>query len=120
MEEDRSYYFYYANKESKLFISLSKSYWNWKLDKLSEYLEHELSDPTIILFGSLTKAEAKNDSDIDIAVIAHKREIDVRKYEKSLKRKIQFFFFESIKDIKSKELRNNIVNGYVLTGRISL
>jgi len=120
MEKDKNYIYYYANKNSKDFIDLSRIYWRIKSLDILEYLDKTLLSPTIILFGSLAKAEAKQDSDIDLGVIAHKKELKLSEFERKLKRKIQLFFFDSIKDVNNKELINNIINGYVLKGRIKL
>lgn len=72
-EKDKNYIFYYANKNSRDFIDLSRMYWRNKLSHLIDYLDKQLINPTVILFGSLAKAESKIDSDIDIGVIAHKK-----------------------------------------------
>jgi predicted nucleotidyltransferase len=119
-EKDRNYIFYYTNKNNKLFIDLSRIYWKIKLEELTNFLNKNLTSPTIILFGSLSKGETKNDSDIDICIIGHKKELNLKEFEKNLGRKIQLFFFISIEDIKNKELRNNIINGYILEGRLKL
>jgi len=119
-EKDRNYIFYSANKNNKHFIDLSRIYWRDKLSEVINYLDNSLLNPTIILFGSLAKGETKADSDVDLCVIAHKKEINVSNFEKKLKRKMQLFFFDSIKDIKNKELANNIINGYILKGRVKL
>ena len=84
------------------------------------FLDESLTNPAIILFGSLSKAETKEDSDIDICIIGHKKELKIKNFENNLKRKIQLFFFSSIEDIKNKELATNIINGYVLKGRFKL
>ena len=118
VEKDRNYISYYANKDSKDFIDLSRIYWRNRLSELTDYLNKSLLSPSAILFGSLAKAEAKENSDIDLCVLGSKKTIDLDKFEKRLKRKIQLFFFKSIKDINNAELRNNIINGYVLSGRI--
>ncbi len=120
IEKDRNYIFYYANKNNKIFVDLSRIYWNVRLDNLVDFLNKNLTNPTIVLFGSLSKAETKNDSDIDICIIGHKKELNIKNFEDSLKRKIQLFFFSSIEDIKNKELANNIINGYILKGRLRL
>ncbi len=120
IEKDRNYIFYYANKNNKIFIDLSRIYWNLKLGNLVNFFNKNLINPTIILFGSLSKAETKNDSDIDISIIGHKKELDIKNFENNLRRKIQLFFFSSIEDIKNKELANNIINGYILEGRLRL
>lgn len=120
IEKDKNYIFYYANKNNKTFTDLSRIYWKIKLNDLTEFFIKNLTNPTIILFGSLSKAETKKDSDIDICVFGHKKELDFKSYETKLKRKIQLFFYESIEHINNKELANNIINGYVLEGRIRL
>ncbi len=120
MEKYRNYIFYYANKNNKIFTELSRIYWKIKLEKLIDFLNKNLANPMIILFGSLSKAEAKSDSDIDICIIGYKKGFNLNNFEKNLKRKIQLFFFNSIKEIKSEELLNNIINGYLLKGRLKL
>ncbi len=118
-EADRNYIFYHANKESKEFIDLSRTYWWKKLAKsgLIEHLEKELVTPTIILFGSLAKAEVNSKSDIDIAVISPtEKELTLKWFEKKLGRTIQIFQFRTRNDAQSRELLNNILNGYMVSG----
>ena len=119
-EKERNYIFYYANKNNKLFRELSQIYWGIRLDALNKKLKNMLVNPTIILFGSLSKAETKRESDIDICIIGHKKEINLIDFENTLKRKIQLFFFNSLREIKNKELANNIINGHLLEGRLKL
>lgn len=119
-ESYRKYILFYANKESKEFVYLSRVYWTYRLRNLASFIVKKLTSPTIVLFGSLSKAEAKNDSDIDLAVFAHKKELDLKEFEKKMKRKIQIFWFKSLRDIKNKELANSIINGHVLKGRLFL
>ena len=120
IDKDRNYIFFYANRESRVFRDLSRVYWRLELDELTSFLNRSLIANSIILFGSLSKAEAKKDSDIDICIIGHKKEVNLKSFESDLKRKIQLFFFNSIEDIKNKELANNIINGYVIEGRLKL
>ena len=119
-EPYKNYIFFYANKESRNFIDLSRMYWRYRLNNISSFMEKELISPTIILFGSLSKAETKPDSDIDLAVFAHKKELNVSHFEKKLKRKVQIYWFKSVRNIKSRELANNIINGYAISGRLVL
>lgn len=115
--EERRYIFYWANRESQLFVNLSRSYWGERLKEFVNYANQQFISPVIILFGSLAKAEAKQDSDIDIAVFtASKRPLDLSLFEKKLKRKIQIFVFKSRADVGSEELLNNILNGTMLAG----
>jgi len=118
IEKEKNYIYYYAKKESKDFIDLSRIYWRLKLSDFLDYLNNNLLSQSIILFGSLAKAETKQDSDIDLCIFAHKKELKIERFEKKLKRKIQIFFFDSIEKINNKELSNNIINGYILNGRI--
>ncbi len=118
-ETENQYINYYANKDSDLFIDFSRIYWKIKLKKyeLIKYFEKELISPIIILFGSLSKAEVKKDSDIDLAIFTPtKKELNIDKYEKKLKRKIQIFLFQKKENIKNKNLLNNILNGYKIDG----
>jgi|SRR3989338_47792 len=118
-EAEKQYIYYYANKNSDVFIDISRIYWKMELENsgLLDYIENETVTPVIVLFGSLAKAEARSDSDIDLAVFtASKKELDLSKYEKILKRKIQVMIFRSKDGIESKELLNNILNGYKIRG----
>ena len=45
------------------------------------------------------------------------KKIDLEGYEKELKRTIQAFYFKSFSEI-NKDLKLNILNGYVLIGEI--
>ena len=117
-EKDRNYILFYANNDSNAFIILSRLYWQHVLSELTSYIEANTINPTVILFGSLSKGEAKQDSDIDIAIFASKKTLDFAVFEKKLKRKIQIFWHISINEIGSKELANSIINGHILAGRI--
>ncbi len=90
------------------------------LSGLTQYLEEELPGGTIILFGSYSKGEDVSNSDIDIAVIGRKEKtLQLEKYEKALHRKINVNFYSSWDDI-NKHLKNNMLNGIVFHGSISL
>ena len=118
-EEEKRYIYYYANRENLVFTYLSRIYWYYIFRKsgLIGYFEKELVSPTIILFGSFSKAEISPQSDIDIAVFTiSKKELDMRKFQKALKRKIQLFFFKSREEVGNKNLLNNILNGFLIGG----
>ena len=114
----KNYILFYANKNNTNFIDLSRIYWRCKLDEFIALIENKLVNPSLILFGSLSKAESKQESDIDMAIFANKKELNIKDIEQKLKRKIQLFWFKSLNDIKNKELANNIINGYTLVGRL--
>src|SRR3989344_237088 len=83
------------------------------LSEIHDFLEEKLAGATIILFGSYSKGEDTNTSDIDIAVIGRKDKVmDLKVFEKRLNRKININFYDSWKNIH-KYLKNNILNGIV-------
>ena len=83
--------------------------------ELINYLIAEYSNPVIVLFGSFSKGEDTEESDIDLYIeTPSKKEIKLEKFEKLLKRKIQVFNYSNIKHVSNTHLRNNIVNGVVL------
>lgn len=118
-EEEKNYIYFTANKEDSLFINISRSYWSLKIKEtgLTTYLEEELLNPLVILFGSFSKAEINQNSDIDLAIFTtSKKPIKLEKFERNLKRKIQIFIFKNKESIKNKELLNNILNGLIISG----
>ena len=80
-----------------------------------DFLQDKLMPRAIIFFGSYQKGEDTEESDIDIFVECKKEELDLKKFENKLCRKIQLHFKENFKDY-SKELKNNIINGITLKG----
>ncbi len=87
---------------------------------LFDFLRKEFAGGTIILFGSYSRGEDTNTSDIDFAVIGRKdKMIEFEKFEKILERKININFYDSWKEIH-KHLKNNILNGILLWGSVEL
>ena len=87
---------------------------------LADYLEVALAGSTIMLFGSFSRGEDLFNSDIDIAVIERKKkQLEMAEYEGYLGRKIHILFFDSFRKI-NEHLRNNILNGYTITGSVVL
>jgi predicted nucleotidyltransferase len=115
--------FYTANQNNENYI-LEKKLFNLKQifdSGLIDYLKIELSNPPIILFGSYSKGEDIENSDIDIYIqTISKKEIKFEKFEKYLKRNIQIIKFKSLKEISNKNLANNIINGIILNNYIEV
>ena len=87
---------------------------------LNDFLDKELAGATIILFGSYSRGEDTQKSDIDIAVIGRKeKNIDLEYFDKLLERKINLNFYDSFGKIH-KNLKENLFNGIVLSGGIEL
>ncbi len=115
--------FYTADRSNKNFL-LEKKLYNIKSfydSGLIEFLVREFSNPTLIVFGSYSKAEDIENSDIDLYIeTLSKKEINLEKFEKSLNRKIQVFRHKNIYEIKNTHLRNNIINGIILNNYIEV
>ena len=85
-----------------------------------KFLEGEFPGRAIVLFGSYSKGEDTLKSDIDIAVIGSEmKNIKLESFEKILRKEINVNFYNSLKEIH-KNLRENIFNGIVLSGRFEL
>lgn len=83
-------------------------------------LINKLNPSCIILFGSIRKGDSVKDSDIDIFVESHiKKQINIKKYEKKLKHKIQLFLEPDINKLHSTFF-NNIINGIKIYGSIKI
>ena len=67
------------------------------------------------MFGSYQKGEDVEDSDIDLFIECKKEELDIKIFEKKLGRNIELHFNENFTSYP-KELKNNIINGIVLSG----
>ncbi len=86
--------------------------------QLIELLVTEYHDPkAIILFGSYSRGEDTERSDIDIAVITtEKKTRNLARFEKLLSRSISIHEIQ-LKNI-SEELKNNLYNGIILRGAL--
>jgi predicted nucleotidyltransferase len=115
--------FYSANRGSKLFL-LEKTFFNIKSlheSGLITYLMNELSYPSIILFGSYSRGEDTERSDIDLYLeTPSKKKLCFKKFEKKLQREIQIFQHKNIHQITNNHLANNIINGITLNGFVEV
>ena len=107
-----------ANRENINFTRHKRLY-NLELvynSNLTNFLSEAYNNPKlIILFGSFSRGEDIEKSDIDIAVITSKRlSLDLPKYENILKKAINLH--EINLDKISKEFKANLLNGIVLEG----
>ncbi len=115
--------FYTADKVSKVYL-LEKKLYNLKslyLSGIIEYVKEKASNPVIILFGSYSRGEDNEESDIDLYVeTKSKISFNFNKFEKLLNRKIQVFLYKGIKRITNPHLANNIINGITLNNFIEV
>jgi predicted nucleotidyltransferase len=86
---------------------------------LIRYIEEILHPNCAVLFGSASRGEDTEESDVDLFIQAEETAIDIKKYEKNLKRKINVLFEADLKSL-SKELLNNIINGNIISGYLEV
>ena len=84
-----------------------------------DFLREKLNPRAIVLFGSVQKGTYIERSDIDFFIQGKDKNIDVSFYEKKLGHEIQLLFEEDMGSL-TEGLRNNIINGYTLSGRLSI
>jgi predicted nucleotidyltransferase len=115
--------FYTINKASEKCV-LEKKIYNLKRvyeSGIINYLKQELSNPPIVLFGSFSKGEDIETSDIDLYIeTPSKKELHLERFEKFLKRKIQVFRQKSLNEMSNPHLANNIINGITLNSYIEV
>ena len=115
--------FYTANRGSEKYL-LEKKLYNIKIiyeSGLIEYLRRELSNPSIVLFGSFAKGEDTEESDIDLYIeTLSRKKVSLEKFEKLLKRRIQVFQHKNLNEISNSHLANNIINGFLLNGFVEV
>ena len=127
LKKERKFYFYSSNTENPSYKEIKRQYNRDKLinSNLIDFLKKEFNLPTIILFGSYEKGEDNKNSDVDICIITESRkEVDIKKYEKIINRKIQLHIFKNEEfrklRIKNKNLFNSIINGYKIYGLLEI
>lgn len=113
----RKFPIYKANINTKIFKKY-KSICNIAFileSNVIDFIEEKLMPKSIVLFGSYKRGEDIEGSDIDLFVECRKEELNLEKFEKKLGRKIELHFNENF-TLFPKELKNNIINGIVLSG----
>ena len=109
-------------KDSLLFKTRKTNYFIEKIidSGLIEELQEKLNPSCIILFGSIRKGESIKESDIDLFIESSiEKKIDLSKFEKTLKHKIQIFVENNINNLQPN-LFNNVINGIKLFGSFKI
>ncbi len=86
---------------------------------LIQTIQSQVFSETTVLFGSYSRGEDTETSDIDIFIQGKEKNINTQKFEKLLHRKIQIHFAKNITKLP-KELQLNIINGILLDGFLDL
>jgi predicted nucleotidyltransferase len=76
----------------------------------------------IVLFGSASRGEDVERSDVDICIVGKERDLETQKFEQLMSRKINLLFIENIQKLKrdNPQLLNNLINGIVLKGYLKV
>lgn len=117
----RDFPIYFANYEDHNFRKKKKIFNINKIEDsgILEFLSDNLMPRSIVLFGSCSRGEDIEDSDIDIFVEANSKKISLDKFERLINKKIQLHIKSRFSDYP-KELKNNIINGIVLRGYLEV
>ncbi|MFH1585217.1 MAG: nucleotidyltransferase domain-containing protein [archaeon] len=112
---------YRANREDNMFKNYKKFNLIREMDKsgLINFIDDSCHPDVIILFGSCSKGEDIESSDIDLFIQSKEKEINLSKHEKFFNKEINLFFEEDFSKL-SKELKNNILNGIILRGYLKI
>ena len=113
--------FYTSIRDNSNFILYKKISIIFELNNsgLIDYLWDKLSPEAIILYGSYSKGESIENSDVDLFILGKDKNIELANFEKKLNKRIHILFKESTKEIPN-ELKNNILNGVILKGYIKV
>ncbi len=111
-----------ANRDNETFRAIKRSYNLFSLynvglvSKLVDFYERP---EAIVLFGSYSRGEDTEVSDIDIAIITKRGHIpDLSQFDKCLNRKIKLLVLEREKI--EKDFLNTLANGIVLSGYLEV
>ena len=115
------YPIYQANRDNPKFRFLKKLDSLERLNEsgLVDHLYDSCTPDAIILFGSASRGEDVNGSDIDLCLVCKARKLELSAHEKKLGRKINILFAPDFRKL-SAELKNNLINGTVLRGYLSV
>ena len=107
---------YIANRENEKFLFYKKVYNLFSLYGLKEEIINNIYPKAIILFGSYSLGEDIESSDIDLVIISKiKKNINLKKIENHLKRRINLIIIEDINKLDSSII-NKVYNGITLHG----
>lgn len=117
----RQYPVYRANQTNLVYRQYKRLFNLDMLKKsaLIEFIKDKCFPNCIVLFGSYAKGEDIKTSDIDLYVQSKEKKINLEKYEKFIGRKIQLHFREDFNQY-AKELKNNVINGIILSGYLEV
>jgi len=107
-----------ANRENNDFIFYKKIYNLYSIKNFADLLSETYFPKTVILFGSYSKGEDIEASDIDIVVVTKtKKNLGIEKFESLLRRKIHLIIVDSTEKL-DKNIEHKLMNGIIIYGGI--
>lgn len=116
-EEGGIYHSFRANRDNEEFKILKRQDILLRLYKsgLIGELEEKARPNCIVLYGSASRGEDTEESDIDLFVQSEEADINLKRHEKTLAADVHILYGKDFKGI-SRELLNNMINGIVIYG----
>lgn len=111
----RTYDYYEADRESKGFKVLKIACTLMQIRPAVDDIVSKTMPNAVVLFGSASRGEDTEKSDIDLFVQAKRKDFDFSRIEKTLNRRISMTFEPDLKKV-SPELLNNLANGITIYG----
>lgn len=109
---------YIANREKDSFLFLKRTHNLMNLYELNNLIIEEIHPMAIVLFGSYSRGEDIETSDIDLLIISKiKKDLNFPNIEKKLKRKINIMIIDNLKKLDPPIIKK-IYNGIVIHGEI--
>jgi predicted nucleotidyltransferase len=105
---------YIANRDNPNFIFYKKVYNLYSLKNIKDFLEKNHYPKLAVVFGSYSLGEDIESSDIDILLITKEKEINLKKFEKELKREINILCLDNLN--KLEKPLNKVQNGFIISG----
>jgi predicted nucleotidyltransferase len=107
-----------AERESEDFTFLKRVYNIYSMKPLVDHIVSGCYPKAVVLFGSYSVGEDAEGSDIDVLVVSNTaKEIDVKDFEESMKRKIHILTVKSLEDLDGR-VRQKVINGVKLHGAL--
>ena len=109
---------YIANRDNEELIFFKKTYNLSTLYELKKFIESSIHPIAIVMFGSYSRGEDVESSDIDILVLSKiKKNINLENFEKKLERKINLIILKNINEL-DEIIKKKINNGIALFGEL--